>query len=68
MGYLKDFEISKYKGIESTCADNKLSLYFCYIVVLFDFLNIKSVKIYNENTFADGNLLCNRLQASLIIF
>jgi hypothetical protein len=35
--------------------------YYCLFFVncdLFSFLNIKRIKIYNENTVADGNVLC----------
>ena len=38
--------------------------FYCLFFVncgLFSFLNIKRGKIYNENTVADGNVLCNRI-------
>jgi len=37
--------------------------FFLFVVfaVVFGVLIIKSVKIYNENTFADGNVLCTRI-------
>jgi hypothetical protein len=32
---------------------------------IFRFLNITKVKIYNENTVADGNILCKRIYSNL---
>jgi hypothetical protein len=37
------------------------------IGVLFGFLNIKSVKIWNENTFVDGNVLCKRIRSTGLV-
>ena len=35
------------------------------LIVLFGFIKIKSVKISNKNTFADGNVLCQRIHTKL---
>jgi hypothetical protein len=35
------------------------------LIVLFGFIKIKSVKISNKNTFADGNVLCQRIHTNL---
>jgi hypothetical protein len=54
---LKDLEISKYEGESKARIPIKC---YCLMFVncgLFTFLNIKRVKIYNENTVADGNVL-----------
>jgi hypothetical protein len=43
---------------------------FCLIFVncgLFSFLNIEKVKIYNENTIADGNVLCKRIHSNFTV-
>jgi len=52
MGHLKDLEISKYKRESKGRMPIKIIVLFLLIVVLFGFLNIKSVKIYNENTIS----------------
>ena len=63
--HLKDLEISKYKW-ESKA---RMSIKFCCLIFvncgLFSFLNIKKVKILNENTVADGNVLCKRMHSNL---
>ena len=59
--HLKGLEISKYKRESKARMQIKK---FCLIFVncgLFSFLNIEKVKIYNENTIADGNVLCKRI-------
>jgi hypothetical protein len=65
--HLKDLEISKYKW-ESKA---RMSIKFCCLIFvncgLFSFLNIKKVKILNENTVADGNVLCKRMHSNLWI-
>ena len=38
---------------------------FWLIVVIFGFLNIKSVKIYNVKAFPDGNVLCKRIHSNV---
>jgi hypothetical protein len=62
--HLKNLEISKYKR-ESKA---RMLIKFCCLIFvncgLFSFLNIKSVKIYNENTVADGNVLCKRIHSN----
>jgi len=46
-------------------ANNNLIILFLLIVVLFGFLNIKSVKKYkNKNSFADGNILCKIIHSN----
>jgi hypothetical protein len=59
--HLKDLQISKYKRESNT----RMSIQFCCLILvncdLFSFLNIEKVKIYNENTIADGNVLCKRI-------
>jgi hypothetical protein len=53
--HLKDLEISKYKR-ESKA---RMSIKFCCLIfVNCGFLTIKKVKISNENTVADRNVLC----------
>ena len=62
--HLKDLEMSKYKRESKARMPIKL---YCLIFVnggLFSFLNI-CVKIYNENTVADGNVLCYRIHPNL---
>ena len=44
--HLKDLEISKYKRVSKGRWPIKICILFLLIVVLFGFLNIKSVKIY----------------------
>ena len=65
LGHLKDLEISKYK----TESKARMPIKFCCLIFvncgLFSFLNIKSVKIENENTVADGNVLCYRIHSNL---
>ena len=65
MGQLKDLEIYKYKR-ESKA---RMPITFCCLIFvnygLFSFLNIKKVNISNENTVADGNVLCKRIHSNL---
>ena len=67
LGHLKDLEISKYKREWKGCMAIKFIVLFLLIVVVFGFLNIKCVTIYNENTFAHGNVLCKRIHSNLQI-
>ena len=65
LGHLKDLEISKYKPESKARMPIK---FYCLILVncgLFSFLNIKSENIENENTVADGNVLCYRIHSNL---
>jgi hypothetical protein len=64
--HLKDLEISKYKR-ESKA---RMPIKFCCLCFvncgLFSFLNIKKVKIINENTVADKkNVLYKRIHSNL---
>ena len=63
--HLKDLEISKYKRESQARMPIKLCCLFFVNCGLFSFLNIKSVKIYNENTVAYGNVLCKRIHSNL---
>jgi len=66
LGYLKDLEISKYKReSKGRTMAIKFIVLFVLIVVVFGFLNMKSVRIHNENTFADRNVLCKRIHSNL---
>ena len=38
---------------------------YCFIVVNCVVFGIESAKIYNENTVADGNILCKRIHPNL---
>ena len=61
----KGLEISRYKWELKARMWIK---FYCLIFVncgLFSFLNIETVKIYNENTVADGNVLCKRIHSNL---
>ena len=65
--HLKGLEISKYKRESKARMQIKM---FCLIFVncgLFSFLNIEKVKIYNENTIADGNVLCKRIHSNFTV-
>ena len=63
--HLKDLQISKYKRESKTW----MPIIFCCLFFvncgLFSFLYIKKVKIENENTVADGNVLCKRIHSNL---
>ena len=50
MGLLKDLEVSKYKRESKGRMAIKFSILFLLIVVVFGFLNIKSVNIYIMKT------------------
>ena len=67
LGHLKDLEISKYKRKSKA----RMPIKFCCLIFascgFFSFLNIKKVKIYNENAVADGNVLCKNLQLECIL-
>jgi len=55
--HLGHFEIAKYKRESNIRMPIKM--------YLFIFVNIKRVKISNENTVADGNVLCKRIHSTL---
>ena len=63
--HLKSLEIYKYKWESKAWMPIKFCCLFFVNCGLFSFLNNKMVKIQNENTVADGNVLCKRIHSNL---
>ena len=59
---MKDIDISKYKWESKAWMSIK---FYCLIFVNCG-LYIKRVKIYNENTVTDGNVLCDRIHSNFV--